>query len=137
MSRTDFSVLLWKKPFPHSTFVLNSKKFNLQNYFYKIIQERFNIQENKNGTPSSVEYFFKRLGGVVEHLCPAGIYLLKVNNRNTRKKCGICSKLTTMTPEWRHWHRSSVFRLTGDRWTGVRFLKIRRMFKGMAKSKGG
>ena len=70
-----------------------------QNYFYKIIQERFNIQENKNGTPSSVEYFFKRLGGVVEHLCPAGIYLLKVNNRNTRKKCGICTKLTTMTPE--------------------------------------
>ena len=25
---------------------------------------------------------------------PAGIYLLKVNNRNTRTRCGICSKLT-------------------------------------------
>ena len=25
---------------------------------------------------------------------PAGIYLLKVNNRNTRTKCEICSKLT-------------------------------------------
>ena len=30
---------------------------------------------------------------------PASIYLLKVNNRNTRKKCEICSKLTIKTPE--------------------------------------
>ena len=25
---------------------------------------------------------------------PAGIYLLKVNNRNTRTRCEMCSKLT-------------------------------------------
>ena len=30
---------------------------------------------------------------------PAGIYLLKVNNRNTRTSCEICSKLTIKTPE--------------------------------------
>ena len=30
---------------------------------------------------------------------PTGIYLLKVNNRNTRRRCKICSKLTTKTPE--------------------------------------
>ena len=29
--------------------------------------------------------------------CPAGIYLLKVNNRNTRARCEICSKLTVKT----------------------------------------
>ena len=29
---------------------------------------------------------------------PAGIYLLKVNNRNTRTKCEICSKLTMKIP---------------------------------------
>ena len=29
---------------------------------------------------------------------PAGIYLLKVNNRNTRTRCEICSKLTIKTP---------------------------------------
>ena len=34
---------------------------------------------------------------------PAGIYLLKVNNRNTRTKCEICSKLTIKTPERRLW----------------------------------
>ena len=38
----------------------------------------------------------------------ASIYLLKVNNRNTRTRCEICSKLTIKTPE-RHWRRSGVF----------------------------
>ena len=32
----------------------------------------------------------------------ANIYLFKVNNRNTRKRCEICSKLTIKTPEQRH-----------------------------------
>ena len=30
---------------------------------------------------------------------PAIIYLFKVNNRNTRKRCKICSKLTIKKPE--------------------------------------
>ena len=29
---------------------------------------------------------------------PAGVYLLKVNNRNIRKRCEVCSKLTIKTP---------------------------------------
>ena len=40
---------------------------------------------------------------------PAGIYLLKVNNRNTRARCEICSKLTIKAPERCHWHRSGGF----------------------------
>ena len=32
---------------------------------------------------------------------PVDIYLLKVNNRNTRTRCEICSKLTIKTPERR------------------------------------
>ena len=32
---------------------------------------------------------------------PAIIYLLEVNNRNTRKRCKICPKLTIKTPEQR------------------------------------
>ena len=39
----------------------------------------------------------------------AGIYLLKVNNRNTRTRCEICSKLTIKTPERHQWCRSGVF----------------------------
>ena len=34
---------------------------------------------------------------------PAGICLVKVNNRNTRKRCEICAKLTIKTPERRQW----------------------------------
>ena len=34
---------------------------------------------------------------------PAGNYMFKVNNRNTRTKCEICSKLTIKTPERRQW----------------------------------
>ena len=39
----------------------------------------------------------------------ANIYLFKVNNRNSRKRCGICSDLTLKTPERRHWLHSDVF----------------------------
>ena len=39
----------------------------------------------------------------LEDLCshPAGNYMFKVNNRNTRTRCEICSKLTIKTPERR------------------------------------
>ena len=40
---------------------------------------------------------------------PAGIYLLKVKNRNTRTRCEICSKLTIKLPERRQWRRSGIF----------------------------
>ena len=30
---------------------------------------------------------------------PAKLYLFKVKNRNSGKRCGICSKLTIKTPE--------------------------------------
>ena len=38
-----------------------------------------------------------------------GIYLLKVNNRNTRTRCEVCSKLTIKTPELCQWRHSGVF----------------------------
>ena len=40
---------------------------------------------------------------------PASNYLFKVNNRNTRTRCEICSKLTIKTPERRQWGLSGVF----------------------------
>ena len=41
---------------------------------------------------------------------PTDIYLLKVNNRNTRTRCEICSKLTIKIPERRHsTRRSGIF----------------------------
>ena len=37
---------------------------------------------------------------------PSGIYLLKVNSRNVRTRCEICSKLTLKTPERGQWRCS-------------------------------
>ena len=37
----------------------------------------------------------------VTGMYPADIHLLKVNNRNTKLRCEICSKLTIKTPERR------------------------------------
>ena len=51
----------------------------------------------------------KICGRQKKNYIPAGIYLLKVNNRNTRTRCEICSKLTIETPERRQGRRSGVF----------------------------
>ena len=40
---------------------------------------------------------------------PVGIYLLKVNNRNTKTRCETCSKLTIKKSERRQRRRSVVF----------------------------
>ena len=37
---------------------------------------------------------------VVNGFYPAGSYMFKVNNRNTRTKCEICSKLTIKKPQY-------------------------------------
>ena len=39
---------------------------------------------------------------------PVGNHMFKANNKNTRTRREICSKLTVKTPE-RQWRRSSVF----------------------------
>ena len=40
---------------------------------------------------------------------PVAIYMLKVDNRNTRVRCEICSKLTMKTPERCQWRRPGAF----------------------------
>ena len=53
---------------------------------------------------STKNIFLDKLGeGISESdkTFPADIYLFKVNNRNTRTRCEICSKLTIKTTERR------------------------------------
>ena len=50
---------------------------------------------------------------------PVGIYLFKVNKRNTITRCEICSKLTIKTPERRQSRRSGVFSVNFGRRSGV------------------
>ena len=45
------------------------------------------------------KYFWSRKVELIYH--SVNIYLFKVNNRNSRKRGEICSKLTTKTPERR------------------------------------
>ena len=40
---------------------------------------------------------------------PTNKYLLKFNNRNTRKRCEICSNVAIKTSERRNWRCSNVF----------------------------
>ena len=42
----------------------------------------------------------------------AGISLLKVNNKSTRTRCGICSILTIKIPKQRYWGSPGVMLLT-------------------------
>ena len=82
-------------------FLKKSKKsyqVNYQKHVHRIVREtRFKYIWEYSGVP-----------------IPANIYLFKVNNRNTTKRCEICSKLTIKTPTWRHWRRSGFF---GGFWT--------------------
>ena len=52
----------------------------------------------------SFKYFRNKL---LDSQYSAGIYLLKVNKRNSKTRCEICSKLTIS--ERRHWRRSGSF----------------------------
>ena len=45
---------------------------------------------------------------------PAGNYMFKVNNRNSKTGCEICSRLTIKTPERHHCGRSGVFIVNFD-----------------------
>ena len=49
---------------------------------------------------SSPSLMFAGVMATSLHQIPAGIYLFKINNRNTRTGWKICSKLTIKTPEW-------------------------------------
>ena len=51
---------------------------------------------------------FSKLERKQNDITPTGIYLLKLNNRNTRTRCGICSKLTIKIPERRMVSKMSV-----------------------------
>ena len=65
------------------------KKFTVQ----ILMMSLENVILNKSGTQQN----------------PAHSYLFEVNNKNSRKRCEICSKLTIKTPELRHWRHSVVF----------------------------
>ena len=55
--------------------------------------------------------------GKVDDSNPAGNYMFKVNNRYTRTKSEISSKLTIKTPERRQWRCAGVFVVNFEHFT--------------------
>ena len=84
---------------------------NSMNKWIDTTPEIYNFQYISSMAPPKPETQHKDgdLSWVTKSHYPANIYLFKVNNRNTRKRCCICSKLTIKTPERRHWRRTGVF----------------------------
>ena len=66
----------------------------------------------------------------------AGNYIFKVNNRNTRTKRKICSKLTIETPEQRHWRCSGVFIVNFEHFTLFASISIVKFEQANADWKG-
>ena len=59
-----------------------------------------------SNVPATVKSLVKHKVFTLDY--PVGIYMFKVKNRNTRKRCEVCSRLTIKTPERHHRRRSVV-----------------------------
>ena len=75
-------------------------------FVFKISSDRTGLVLVKYGewddvTNSSIKKPYFLTSKLWENEKPVGIYLLKVNNRNSRTVSETCSQLTTKTPEWR------------------------------------
>ena len=79
----------------------NKKKIPVSNrWFWHIDQQIIEIVKKSSSSTQKTHHVSSY---------PAGIYLLKVNNRNFRTSCEICSKLKLKTPERCYCRRSGAF----------------------------
>ena len=69
------------------------------NWYNKYAISTINMQYLCN--ISRKKWTMKLIFSMLIGIKPAGIYMLKVNNRNTRARCEICWKLTIKIPERR------------------------------------
>ena len=66
---------------------------------YELSREAENLESSE--ICNTWSYCCLNLDGVMSRYIKDHNYLFKVNNRNTRKRCGKCSKLTTKKPDRR------------------------------------
>ena len=74
--------------------------FSLSNELYK--NAKLEIYRNNVNKNTIVKLDTQKLSLKFILNDPAGNYMFKVNSRNTRTRCEICSKLRIKTPERRH-----------------------------------
>ena len=82
---------------------------DLQKSFYKILWNIDSCCYRKMSTIFTENMFLPISDVLLPPSNLAIIYLFKANNRNRRKRCEICSKLTMKRPEQNNWRRSGVF----------------------------
>ena len=74
--------------------------------FIQIFSDRSSVYLNNRMNENQV--YFHLFVYIATTITPAGNYMFKVNNENTRTRREICSKLTIKTLERRHWRLSGV-----------------------------
>ena len=106
------------KEIPESSRLEFLRKISANNF---VLSDAENNASGSLNTGSTADFVGKHFVGntVVNHeksyessfweVIPASNYMFKVNNRNTRTKCEMCTNLTIKTPERLHWRRSVVF----------------------------
>ena len=71
-------------------------------------RKKYNKKLNFQRQNKYYDYFYHYSFCCIISVTSFGIYLLKVNNRDTRTRCEICFKLTIKTPEPSQWRRCNV-----------------------------
>ena len=102
-------IFMWRYLGPCQRFIMEPLMLMAMNYFREKV----------------LSWMFDRLVNIPLYssskVFSANFYLFKVNNRNTRKRCEICSKLTIKTPE----RRSSVLLLALNIFIFIFFVSVR------------
>ena len=81
-----------------------ARNFQLDLYQIFFLQKQSCMQKNVHKLPQTLHRYLTNFS-----TRPAGNYMFKANNKNTRTKCEICSKLTIKIPERRRWHICTYF----------------------------
>ena len=93
--------LTWESKLCKTWHLYMKTKHNKNNSF-----DSFQAKNNKKSFQQITKHYFIELfrafHGQISRNCPVGNHMLKVDNRNTRTRREICSKLTIKTPEQRH-----------------------------------
>ena len=111
LNTVPWSVLFWEIN-TWNTWRLHTKKKSLSNtQVRKNVSSFKNFSKEKEGASRISNLTIERVDIFVSVIqlktIPSNIYLFKVNKRNKRKSCAICSELTIKTSE-RGWRRSGV-----------------------------
>ena len=87
----------------------NFREELFRRYLKEVLKDDCNFNFNDDFSKTLDVHTPVKIAKLRGNTFPANIYLLKVNNRYTRTRSEICSKLTIKIPERRQWRRAGIF----------------------------